>query len=150
MDQQQTDPATELKRLQRCMNDLVSVLALPAVWNVSESRRILETFLDALMGILDLDFLYARVQLGSHEPRSTRLGLLHSSGRASSRKETEACTQSVVWRKSAAMASRCPRASGRTGGFGIPYQAGNRRRARTHRGWISEARLSGTNREPGA
>ncbi|MGO9339193.1 MAG: PAS domain S-box protein [Terracidiphilus sp.] len=48
------------------MNDLVSVLALPAVWSVSEPSRILETLLDALMGILDLDFLYARVRLNSH------------------------------------------------------------------------------------
>ncbi len=62
-----TDPATEIKRLQRCMNDLVSVLALPAVWSVSEPGRILDTFLDALMGILDLDFLYARARFGSHE-----------------------------------------------------------------------------------
>jgi len=67
MHQPPTDSATEVKRLQRCMNDLVSVLALPAVWSVSEPGRILETLLDALMGILDLDFLYARAQLGPHE-----------------------------------------------------------------------------------
>ena len=67
MHQQSTDPATEIKRLQRCMNDLVSVLALPAVWSVSEPSRILDTFLDALMGILDLDFLFARARFGSHE-----------------------------------------------------------------------------------
>jgi PAS domain S-box-containing protein len=67
MQQQPTDPATEVMRLQRCMNDLVSVLALPAVWSVSEPSRILETLLDALMGLLDLDFLYARVRLDSHE-----------------------------------------------------------------------------------
>jgi PAS domain S-box-containing protein len=56
-----------MKRLQRCMNDLVSVLALPAVWSVSEPSRILETLLDALMGVLDLDFLYARVRDDSSE-----------------------------------------------------------------------------------
>ena len=67
MHQQPTDSATEIKRLQRCMNDLVSVLALPAVWSVSEPSRILETFLDALRGMLDLDFLYARARLGSDE-----------------------------------------------------------------------------------
>jgi signal transduction histidine kinase len=65
MHQQPTDPAYEVKRLQRCMNDLVSVLALPAVWCAGEPSRILETLLDALMGILDLDFLYARVRLDS-------------------------------------------------------------------------------------
>ena len=67
MHQQQPDAASEVKRLQRCMNDLVSVLALPAVWSGSEPNRILETFLDALLVILDLDFLYARVRLDSHE-----------------------------------------------------------------------------------
>jgi signal transduction histidine kinase len=66
MHQQLTDHTTEVKRLQRCMNDLVSVLALPVVWSVSEPSRIIETLLDALMGILDLDFLYVRVQLDSH------------------------------------------------------------------------------------
>ena len=66
MQQQLTDPAMEVKRLQRCMNDLVGLLALPAVWSVSEPSRILETLLDALMGILDLDFLYARVRLDSN------------------------------------------------------------------------------------
>ena len=66
MRQQLTDHATEVKRLQRCMNDLVGVLALPAVWSVSEPSRILETLLDALMEILALDFLYARVPLNSH------------------------------------------------------------------------------------
>ena len=64
MHQQPTDSATEVKRLQRCMNDLVSVLALPAVWSGSEPDRILETFLDALFGMLDLDFLYSRVKTG--------------------------------------------------------------------------------------
>ena len=63
MPQQPGNPATEVKRLERCMNDLVSVLALPAVWSSSESNRILDTFLDALLVMLDLDFLYARVRL---------------------------------------------------------------------------------------
>jgi PAS domain S-box-containing protein len=67
MHQQQPDAASEVKRLQRCINDLVGVLALPAVWSVSEPSRILETFLDALLVMLDLDFLYARVRLDSHE-----------------------------------------------------------------------------------
>ena len=49
------------------MNDLVSVLALPAVWSDSEPSRILDTFLDALLVMLDLDFLYARVRLDSRE-----------------------------------------------------------------------------------
>ena len=67
MDQLPMDSASEVKRLQHCMNDLVSVLALPAVWSGSEPTRILETFLDALLAMLDLDFLYARVRIDPHE-----------------------------------------------------------------------------------
>jgi PAS domain S-box-containing protein len=61
------DAAFEVKRLQRCMNDLVSVLALPSVWSGSEPSRILETFLDSLLGMLTLDFLYARVKIDFHQ-----------------------------------------------------------------------------------
>jgi PAS domain S-box-containing protein len=61
------DSASEVKRLQHCMNDLVSVLALPAAWSGSEPSRILETFLDALQAMLDLDFLYVRVRLNPRE-----------------------------------------------------------------------------------
>ena len=60
---QLTDSAAEVKRLQRCMNELVSVLALPAMWSGSEPRRILETFLDALLKILDLDFIYVQARI---------------------------------------------------------------------------------------
>ena len=63
MPSQLKDSASEVKRLQRCMNELVSVLALPAVWSGSEPCRILETFLDALLKILDLDFIYVRARI---------------------------------------------------------------------------------------
>jgi PAS domain S-box-containing protein len=45
------------------MSDLVSVLALPAVWSGNEPHQILTTFHDALMATLNLDFLYTRVRL---------------------------------------------------------------------------------------
>ena len=67
MDQHPSDPAFEVKRLQRCMNDLVSVLALPSVWCGNEPSRVVEILLDALLGMLNLDFLYARVKTSSHE-----------------------------------------------------------------------------------
>jgi len=60
-----SDPAIEVQRLQRSMNDLVSALALPALWSGSEPGRVVETFLDALVGMLDLDFLYVQVRIGS-------------------------------------------------------------------------------------
>jgi len=58
-----TDPGSEVKRLRRCMNNLVGILALPAIWSNGEPGRILETFLDALLEMLDLDFLYGTIRL---------------------------------------------------------------------------------------
>jgi PAS domain S-box-containing protein len=65
MNEHSPDPEQEVRRLRRCMLDLVSVLALPAAWNSSEPERILGTFLDALLYMLDLDFLYGTMRLDS-------------------------------------------------------------------------------------
>jgi len=51
-------PADEIKRLQRCINDLVSLLALPAMWNGSKPSDIVHTLRDSLLRMLDLDFVY--------------------------------------------------------------------------------------------
>jgi PAS domain S-box-containing protein len=58
-----SDSAGELKYLQRCMSDLVSVLALPAIWSGQEPRKIVTTFHDAFMAALNLDLLYTHVTL---------------------------------------------------------------------------------------
>jgi PAS domain S-box-containing protein len=50
----------EIERLQGGINDLVSVLALPAVWSGHDSRTVIRTLLDALRSTLRLDFAYAR------------------------------------------------------------------------------------------
>ena len=51
-------PAGEIRRLQRCINDLVSLLALPAMWSGSKPCDIVHTLLDSLLRMLDLDFVY--------------------------------------------------------------------------------------------
>src|SRR5260370_13029691 len=51
----------EVKRLQSCINDLISVLALAAIWSGSESRQTVATLLEALLAILRLDFTCARL-----------------------------------------------------------------------------------------
>ena len=56
-----SDPALEIKHLRRCMNNLVSVLALSAAWRGHDPAEILATFVDSLMAMLNLDFFYARV-----------------------------------------------------------------------------------------
>src|ERR1700681_4351164 len=62
MDAQTGDPAEEIKRLQRCVNDLISVLALPAMWSGGEPSQIVHTLLDALLGMLQLDLVYVRLK----------------------------------------------------------------------------------------
>src|SRR5712692_10929403 len=51
----------EVKRLQSCINDLISVLALAAIWSGNESGQMVGTLLDALLGILRLDFACVRL-----------------------------------------------------------------------------------------
>src|SRR6266567_8810781 len=51
----------EIKRLKACINDLISVLALPAIWSGQEPSQIVSTLLDVLLGMLRLDFAYARL-----------------------------------------------------------------------------------------
>src|SRR5882724_7344425 len=55
-------PGGEIKRLQRSMNDLVSLLALPAMWSGSEPCDIVHTVVDSLLRMLDLDFVYVSLQ----------------------------------------------------------------------------------------
>src|SRR5580700_9210376 len=62
MDVQQEHTSEEVKRLQRCLNDLVSVLALPAMWSGSQPSQIVHTLLDALLSMLCLDLVYARFE----------------------------------------------------------------------------------------
>ncbi len=51
-------PADEIKRFERCLNDLVSLLALPAMWSGSNPSDIVPSLLDSLLRMLDLDFVY--------------------------------------------------------------------------------------------
>jgi PAS domain S-box-containing protein len=52
----------EIQRLRACINDLISVLAIPAVWSDREPAQIASTLLDVLLRILRLDFAYARLK----------------------------------------------------------------------------------------
>jgi len=55
------ETANEIKRLQGCINDLISVLALPAMWTGQDPEQIVSTLLDVLVGMLRLDFAYVRL-----------------------------------------------------------------------------------------
>ena len=68
MNAQPGEPAEEIKRLQRCINDLVSVLALPAMWSGAAPSQIVQTLLDALFGMLGLDLVYVRLKETAGQP----------------------------------------------------------------------------------
>jgi C4-dicarboxylate-specific signal transduction histidine kinase len=61
MDAGSADRADEIRSLERCINDLVSVVALPAMWTGSEPSHVIDTLLDALVRMLSLDFAYVRL-----------------------------------------------------------------------------------------
>jgi C4-dicarboxylate-specific signal transduction histidine kinase len=62
------DAAGEIRRLRSCINDLISVLALPALWSGSDSSQVVGTLLDVLLAMLRLDFAYARLSDSSDGP----------------------------------------------------------------------------------
>jgi signal transduction histidine kinase len=55
------DTAGEIRRLQRCVTDLLGVLALPAIWGSQVPSDIVSALLDVLLGMLRLDFAYVRL-----------------------------------------------------------------------------------------
>jgi signal transduction histidine kinase len=55
------EAADEVRRLQGCLNDLISMMALPALWKRSEPADIMGALLDGLVRMLELEFAEARV-----------------------------------------------------------------------------------------
>jgi PAS domain S-box-containing protein len=51
----------EIRRLRSSINDLISIQALPAIWDGRESGSIVSTLLDVLVTTLQLDFAYVRL-----------------------------------------------------------------------------------------
>jgi PAS domain S-box-containing protein len=58
MEVQPDGAAAEINALRRCINDLVGVVALPAVWTGLEPARIVASLLEALLDMLRLDVVY--------------------------------------------------------------------------------------------
>jgi PAS domain S-box-containing protein len=59
------DHPKSVRNLQCCINDLVSVLALPASWGGGDPARIASTVAETLLGMLDLDLVYVRLNESS-------------------------------------------------------------------------------------
>lgn len=62
MQAQPEDVPPEVKRLQRCINDLVGLFALPATWSGREPSQIVDTLVGALLRMLQLDLVYVRLE----------------------------------------------------------------------------------------
>ena len=60
--------ADEIRRLQSGLNDLVSVLAMPAMWTGRDTSQVATTLLDALVELLRLDFAYVQMPEAGDEP----------------------------------------------------------------------------------
>jgi PAS domain S-box-containing protein len=78
MPPQPDSSADEVRHLRRCINDLVSVLALPATWTGGRPSQIIGNSLDALVSMLSLDFVYARLS-DSTGGTATEMVRFHSS-----------------------------------------------------------------------
>ena len=62
MEEQLEHPGEEIGRLRGCVNDLVSVTTLPAMWSGIERSQIVRTLLDVLLEMLHLDLVYLRLE----------------------------------------------------------------------------------------
>ncbi|HEY5895128.1 MAG TPA: sigma-54 factor interaction domain-containing protein [Chthoniobacterales bacterium] len=62
MQVQTAEQVDEVRHLKACVNDLISVLALPAIWSGGEPRRIIRALRDGLVGMLRLEFAYAELK----------------------------------------------------------------------------------------
>ncbi len=70
------NPAEEIKRLRSCINDLVSFLAIPAMWSGGEPSQVVHSLLDTLLRMLQLDFVYVRLKdsVGETPVEMVRIG----------------------------------------------------------------------------
>lgn len=58
----------EANDLRTCINDLMGIVALPAVWSGSAPTEIVRTLPDMLASMLRLDFVYLRLKRSAEEP----------------------------------------------------------------------------------
>src|SRR5437763_16076888 len=60
MEAEMEHATNEVKHLKACINNLISVQALPAIWSGGQPSQIVSALLDMLVEMLSLDFAYAR------------------------------------------------------------------------------------------
>src|SRR6202140_1863566 len=62
MEAKAEEAGNEIKRLKACINNLISVQALPAIWSGGQPSQIVSALLDMLLKMLNLDFGFARLK----------------------------------------------------------------------------------------
>lgn len=60
--------AQDIASLRACINDLVGITALPAVWRGGDACQVVDTLLEVLLDMLRLDFVYANLESTPAEP----------------------------------------------------------------------------------
>jgi DNA-binding CsgD family transcriptional regulator len=56
-------PSGDADGLKACLNDLIGILTLPALWTGREQDHVIRTLIDAVCRTLQLDFVYASLNL---------------------------------------------------------------------------------------
>ena len=56
-----SDSPADIRLLAECINNLISVQALPAIWTGTDPPRLVATMLETLVEMLQLRFAYSRV-----------------------------------------------------------------------------------------
>jgi PAS domain S-box-containing protein len=82
MDAPTEQPTETIRRLERRINDLVSILALPAIWTGNEPTQLADVLIDSLQGMLRLELAYVRLNGATGEPlyELARLNALREAG----------------------------------------------------------------------
>ncbi len=84
--------ADEAKDLKACINDLICILAMPAIWSGGEPNQIVTALLDVLLGMLRLDFVYAVLRIPTGDAPFEIIRLIRS---RDSTAESEAISQAL-------------------------------------------------------
>ncbi len=62
------DNNQDVQKLHGCINDLISLMAMPAIWNGNDITKVAKTLLDVLLRILGLEFAYLRLKGDAQSP----------------------------------------------------------------------------------
>jgi PAS domain S-box-containing protein len=79
--------AEDIERLERCMAELVTLLAVPPVWSAGHAARTARRLVKALLGMTRLDFIYVRMNEPTAAAPIEVFGVAHPSKPARSARE---------------------------------------------------------------